>query len=157
VNPEANPHNPMPLNQRALDTPYTNEELTLLGGRAAGQGTAYSRRAATTLIALGAGACLSSREIVFLRNDAVTIGDDRSITINITGGGSPRQIPVAARYEKTLTKAMKGMPGERFVFLPQRTSTENDVVSAFVAALQGPPAPPPSESNGCVTSGWCSR
>ena len=142
VNPEANPHNPMPLNQRALDTPYTSGELALLDGWAAGQSTAYSRRAATTLVALGAGAGLSSREIAFLRNDAVTIGDDRSVTINIAEGGRPRQIPVAARYEKALTKAVKGMPGERFVFLPQRTRTKNDVVSAFVARTSRPTGTP---------------
>ena len=142
VNPETNPRNPMPLNQRGMDTPYTSAELDILGGWAAGQGTAYSRRAATTLVALGAGAGLSSREIAFLRNDAVTIGDDRSVTINIAEGGRPRQIPVAARYEKALTKAVKGMPGERFVFLPQRTRTENDVVSAFVARTSRPTGTP---------------
>ena len=142
VNPETNPRNPMPLNQRGMDTPYTSGELDILDGWAAGQGTTYSRRAATTLVALGAGAGLSSREIALLRNDAISIGDDRSVTINITEGGRPRQIPVAARYEKTLAKAVKDMPGERFVFLPQRTRTENDVVSAFVARISRPTGTP---------------
>ena len=142
VNPETNPRNPMPLNQRGMDTPYTSGELDILDGWAAGQGTAYSRRAATTLVALGAGAGLSSREIALLRNDAVILGDDRSVTINITEEGCPRHIPVAARYERAVTKAVKGTPGELFVFLPQRTRTGNDVVSAFVARSSRPTGTP---------------
>jgi len=142
VNPETNPRNPMPLNQRGMDTPYSSGELDILDGWAAGQGTTYSRRAATTLVALGAGAGLSSREIALLRNDAVTIGADRSVTIDITDEGCPRHIPVAARYERALAKAVKDMPGERFVFLPHRTRTENDVVSSFVARTSRPTGTP---------------
>ena len=142
VNPETNPRNPMPLNQRGMDTPYTSGELDILDGWAAGQGTAYSRRAATTLVALGAGAGLSSREIALLRNDAIILAADRSVTIRITEEGCPRHIPVAARYEKALTKAVKGIQGERFVFLPQRTRTGNDVVSSFVARTSRPTGTP---------------
>jgi hypothetical protein len=141
VNPEANPRNPMPLNQRALDTPYTSDELAVLDGWAAGQSSAYSRRAATTLIALGGGAGLSSREITHLRAESVTVGADNSVTIHTTEG-RPRDIPVAARYENALAKAVKGLSGELFVFLPKRTRTENDVVSAFVARTSRPTGTP---------------
>jgi hypothetical protein len=49
---------------------------------------------------------------------------------------------VAARYEKSLAKAIKDLPGESLVFLPKRASTEKDVVSAFVGRSSRPDGTP---------------
>ena len=142
VNPEANPRNPMPLNERSLDTPYDEAERVALDRWAAGQGTVYMRRGASTLIALGAGAGLTSVEIATLRRDSVTVSPDRVVTINVTNDGRVRTVIVRARYEKSLAKAIRDLPGESFVFLPKRTSTKNNVVSAFVARASSPTGSP---------------
>ena len=142
VNPEANPRNPMPLNERRLETPYTEDECADLDRWAAGQGTPYMRRGATVLIALGAGAGLTSAEIATLRRDSVTVSPDRVVIINVTNEGRVRTVPVAARYEKSLAKAIKDLPGESLVFLPKRASTEKDVVSAFVGRSSRPDGTP---------------
>lgn len=142
VNPEANPRNPMPLNERSLDTPYDDNERNALDRWAAGQATPYMRHAATVLIALGLGAGLSSGEIATLRRKSVTVGPDRIVRIEVAGDGNPRTVPVAARYEKALAKAIKKVPAEAFVFLPNRTRTGNEVVSAWVARSLTPPGTP---------------
>lgn len=142
VNPEANPRNPMPLNERTLETPYTEDERADLDRWAAGQGTPYMRRGATVLIALCAGAGLTSTEIATLRRESVVVSPDRVVTISVTNEGRVRTVPVAARYEKSLAKAIKDLPGESFVFLPKRASTENDVVSAFVSRSSRPDGTP---------------
>jgi hypothetical protein len=111
VNPEANPRNPMPLNERRLETPYTEDECADLDRWAAGQGTPYMRRGATVLIALGAGAGLTSAEIATLRRESVTVSPDRAVTINVTNEGRVRTVPVAARYEKSLAKSHQGSAG----------------------------------------------
>ncbi|RNE59359.1 site-specific integrase [Cryobacterium tepidiphilum] len=142
VNPEANPRNPMPLNERSLDTPYDDDERTALDHWAAGQATPYMRQAATVLIALGTGAGLSSGEIATLRRESVTEGPDRVVSIELPGEDKPRIVPVTARYEKALAKAIKKVPAGAFVFLPNRTRTGNEVVSAWVARSLTPPGTP---------------
>jgi len=142
ANPEANPHNPMPLNERALDTPYTSGELVRLNRWTAGQGTSYSRDAAKVLVALGVGAGLSSREIAMLRRDDLTVAENGTVTLVATKGTKVREVVVAVDYENTIASAIKVMPENTFVFLPQRTRTENDVVSAFVARTSRPTGTP---------------
>jgi integrase len=142
VNPEANPRNPMPLNERNLDTPYDEDEHHALKYWAAGQSTPYMRQAAAVLLALGIGAGLSSGEIATLRRASVTVGPDRVVTIEVTGEDKSRMVPVTARYERSLAKAIENIPGEDFVFLPNRTRTGNEVVSAWVARSLTPTGTP---------------
>ena len=134
VNPDNNPRNTKPLNSRAMDEPYDYEEQFVLDRWAAGQTTVYMRRGANTLIALGAGAGMSSGEIAVLRRDAVHVDEDRHITIRVTatGGAPDRHVVVAAKHEKRLAKAMKNLALEDFVFLPNRKNAVNDVVSGFI-------------------------
>ncbi|MCY7289727.1 MAG: hypothetical protein LH624_16150, partial [Cryobacterium sp.] len=73
VNPAKNPRRALPLNARSMDEPYDAEEQVALGRWAAGQRTPYMRQAASTLIALGAGAGLSYGEIALLRTEAITV------------------------------------------------------------------------------------
>ncbi|QYF74870.1 hypothetical protein [Cryobacterium sp. PAMC25264] len=142
VNPEANPRNPMPLNERTLESPYDDNELVALDRWAAGQRTAYMRRGASTLISLGAGAGLTTAEIASLRRESVSVSPDRVVTITVTNDGRARSITLRARYEKSLAKTILDLPSAAFVFLPNRTSTETNVVSAFVSRTSRPTGTP---------------
>lgn len=144
VNPDNNPRNTKPLNSRAMDEPYDADEQFVLDRWAAGQTTAYMRQGANTLIALGAGAGLSSGEIAVLRRDAVVVNDKRHITIRVTatGGAPDRDVVVAAKHEKRLAKAIKRLAADDFVFLPNRKAAVNDVVSAFVGRSFKPSGTP---------------
>lgn len=138
VNPEQNPRNPRPLNGRGMDEPYDDDDHFGLDRWAAGQNSPYMRQAARTLIALGAGAGLSASEITHLRRESVSI-DAGVITIDVVSEKQPRQVTLLAKYEGSLAEDLADVPEHAFVFLPNRTRTKNDVVSAFVARSVTPP------------------
>lgn len=144
VNPDGNPRQTLPLNSRGMDAPYDYDEQEALKRWATGQGTVYMRRGAQTLISLGAGAGLSSGEIVLLRREDVAVADNSAVVLTVTDtdGERSREVVVAGKHEKRLVKLLRDVPAGAFVFLPKRTRTENDVVSAFVARSSTPSGTP---------------
>lgn len=143
VNPNKNPRAPMPLNARSMKTPYSEKEVIALNRWSAGQRTAYLRSNAAVLVALGMGAGLTSIEIAQLTGNAVTVHDDGMVEIDvIVKGEFKRRIVVISTFESILTKHLTTVKPDAFVFLPQRTRTENDVVSAFVARTSRPKGTP---------------
>lgn len=145
VNPDANPNNPMPLAGRALETPYSSAELDALDRWASGQRTAYLRQNAAVFLALGIGAGLPAKEMVQVRAEDITVDENGAVAIAVVGQ-LKRSVIVTARYEKTLSHAAKTAPTGAFVFLPKRTRTNNDVVSAFVGRTDTPRGTPPVRS-----------
>jgi hypothetical protein len=143
ANPDKNPRAPMPLNARSMSEPYSENDIVALDRWASGQPTPYLRSNAAVLVALGAGAGLSSIEIVQVQRQSVSMHDDGTVTINVVVKGEhKRQVVVSAEFEKTIAKQVQGLPPEAFVFLPRRSRTENDVVSAFVARTTHPTGTP---------------
>ena len=143
VNPERNPRNPTPLNQKDMEAPYAEEEIVALDRWAAGQATEYKRQAAAVLIALGAGAGLSAVEIANLRRESVTVHDDGTVEIQVVVKGEwKRRVIVTAEFEDIITAAVDRLAGNSMVFLWQRNRTLNDVVSAFVAKCSKPKGAP---------------
>jgi hypothetical protein len=144
VNPDKNPRKPMPLNQKAMEAPYTDDDIIALDRWSAGQSTPYRRSNAAALVALGAGAGLSSIEIAHLKCEAVTVLDDGTVEIKVfIGEELKRRVVVTAEFEEIIATHVKDLAPEVFVFLPQRSRTENDVVSAFVARTLHPKRTPP--------------
>lgn len=141
ANPEANPNNPMPLSYRALDTPYIEDELDALDRWSAGQSTQYLRANTATLLALGCGLGLSASEIVLVRHEDITVDENNTVHVAVSGKAS-RTVVATARYEKALRHARKIAPEGAFVFLPKRTRITNDVVSSFVERTQSPVGTP---------------
>ena len=143
VNPNKNPRAPMPLNEKSMQSPYTDDEVVALDRWAAGQPTPYRRQGAAMLVALGAGAGLSSIEIVQVTRDAVTLRDNGIVEIKVVGKGKPdRRVIVSAQFEAVVADQLEGLTGDAFVFLPKRGRSENDVVSAFVGRTTRPPGTP---------------
>lgn len=131
-----------PLNARGMDEPYDAEEQVAPNRWAVGQGTPYMRQAASVLIALSAGAGLSSGDIALLRTESLRVAENGVVIITVTDGDCVRQVVVVAKYEKRIVRALKKSPEGAFVFLPKLTRSENDVVSAFVARSSRPPGSP---------------
>jgi integrase len=133
VAPDKNPRRPMPLNERAMEEPYDADDIIALERWAKGQSTKYARTNAGTLIALGAGAGLTSIEIVQLTAGRVHLRESGLAEIEVTVDGEvKRRLVVTAAFERAIAKATKDLTPEQFVFLPQRTRMKGDVVSAFV-------------------------
>ena len=143
VNPDKNPRKPMPLNEKSMGAPYTESDIIALDRWSAGQSTPYRRSNAATLVALGAGAGLSSIEIAHLRRDAVTVRADGSVELTVfINGDLKRRVVVSAEFEEIIATQINDLQDDSFVFLPQRSRTENDVVSAFVAKTLHPRGTP---------------
>jgi len=139
VNPNKNPHTPLPLNSKSMEMPFTDDDIVALDRWAAGQPTEYRRTGAAVLVALGAGAGLSSVEIAHLTRDAVTIHDDGKVELRVQVDGEfKRRVIVSAEFEDIIAAQAKESPREGFVFAPERTRAQNDIVSAFVARTVRP-------------------
>ena len=133
VAPDKNPRRPMPLNERPMEQPYTSADLVALDRWASGQSTKYTRSNAAVLIALGAGAGLTSIEIAQLKSEQVRIHESGLVEIDvIVEGESKRRVIVSSQFEKVIAKAVKKLASEEFVFLPLRSRTNNAVISGFV-------------------------
>jgi integrase len=133
VAPNKNPRRPMPLNERAMEEPYTGDDFVGLDRWAAGQSTDYARLNAKVLIALGAGAGLTSVEIAELKAEQVLVDGSGLVHIDVVvNGEAKRRVVVTKQFERIIAKAVKKLAPEQFVFLPQRSRTKNDVISAFV-------------------------
>lgn len=141
ANPEANPNNPMPLNERVQEAPYSAGELEALNRWAAGQRTPYLRANAAALLALGCGAGLSASEIVLVQRDDVSVDENRAVHV-VVSGKTPRTVIASAPYEEVLRRAAASTKVGAFLFLPNRTRTTNDVVSAFIARTHRPRGTP---------------
>jgi integrase len=143
VNPDKNPRNSTPLNQKDMEAPYSEDEIVALDRWAAGQATAYKRQGAAVLIALGAGAGLSAVEIANLRRESVTVHDDGTVEIQVLVKDEwKRRVIVTAEFEQIIATAVEGLSGNSMVFLWKRNRTENDVVSAFVGKCAKPRGTP---------------
>jgi hypothetical protein len=143
VNPNKNPRAPMPLNARAMKAPYTADEVIGLGRWSAGQRTAYLRSNAAVLVALGMGAGLTSIDIAHLKGSAVTVHENGMVEVDVfVQGEFTRRIVVSSQFESILADHMVAVAADAFVFLPQRTRVENDVVSSFVARTSRPTGTP---------------
>jgi len=139
VNPDKNPRAPMPMNERSMSQPYNEAEIVALDRWAAGQSTPYLRNNAAVLVALGAGAGLGSIEIAQVQRQSVIVHDDGLVTIDVVVKGEfKRRVIVTAEFETIIARQVKKLAPESFVFLPKRTRTENDVVSAFVSRTSRP-------------------
>jgi hypothetical protein len=139
VNPDKTPHIPIPLNSKSMEIPYSEADIVALDRWAAGQPTEYRSVAAATLVALGAGAGLTSIEIAHLRSDSVTIHGNGTVEIKVTVAGEfKRRVVVTSEFEDIIAAQVKTLPGDKFVFLPKRSRVENDIVSAFVSRTARP-------------------
>ena len=88
---------PVALRRRRVAPPYSPTELAALRWDAAHQSTDKRRRAARTLIALGAGAGLDGRWSLDVTAADVSI-ELASVTVTV-GPPNPRTIPVLAEFE----------------------------------------------------------
>ncbi len=115
--------------------PYTDKELVSLRSWARGQNTHTRRRDAGVLLAAGAGAGLSSQDLVRLRTDDVLI-DTEGVVLDVSGGRA-RGVPVLGEWEQLIVDAVKDIGPGLPLFGVQRTSYNSNAVSSLVARSTG--------------------
>jgi integrase len=119
---------PLPASDPAR--PYSRQELSALVSWADHQSTADRRLNAQVLLALGAGAGLSTSEIGQLRVDQIDISAD-GVTVHILVGRL-RSVPVICEWEEALRSRKETTPGGLFAFRPSHTVMYPNLISNFV-------------------------
>ncbi|WP_298209433.1 hypothetical protein [Ferrimicrobium sp.] len=115
--------------------PYTDKELIGFRSWARGQNTRNKRRDAQVLLGAGAGAGLTTEDLVRLRVNDVLIGRDGVVLC--VKGRRAREVPVLAEWEDLIIEAVGDIESGRPLFGVRRTSYNNNAVSAFTARSAG--------------------
>jgi integrase len=135
LGPERDPDRVRPMGNSDASAPYSDGELSQLRSWAAGQPSGERHSSAVTLLALGLGAGLSSREIASLRIGDIVV-DDAGVLILIRGDRA-RQVPVLRDWEEALADRVSGRAAEEWAFREGQEGGNRNLVSDFVARSYG--------------------
>lgn len=110
-----------------MTEPYSQAEVLQLKKWAVSQNTAYSRHMCWTVLAVGLGAGLTSRELINLRREDVTETAEE-VFITIRSGGTPRQVVVMAEWEDYAMVLAESVKAGAYVFSCHKTVRESKVI-----------------------------
>jgi hypothetical protein len=120
-----------PLNDRVSSVPYTEHELQQLVRWAEGQATANRRRGAAVLLSLSAGGGLWPHEIQRVHRFELEF-DGEGILVHVTGP-NPRIVPLMARWEPMLRRAVFDLPADHMIFgRPHRSGESRNLITNFI-------------------------
>ena len=128
---------PPSVARRQVAAPYTVQDIELLRVDAVRQGTPHKRRAARALLALGAGAGLDGRWVIWVAAEDV-IDDSFGLVVRV-GGPAARAVPVLASWEEEIRELAATAAGE---FLVGGHSRSRNRAGALTASLEVPPGHP---------------
>jgi integrase len=115
--------------------PYGEREVATLLSWAAGQPSGERHSSALTLLSLGLGAGLSSREIAELRIGDIDV-DDRGVVV-VVRGERGRRVPVLRDWEEALVERVRGRNTDDWAFREGQEGGNRNLVSDFVARTYG--------------------
>lgn len=118
--------------------PYTPAEVIALRSWAGGQTSQYMVVNSTVLLALGLGAGLSAAEVCEVRAGHLLVDAD-GVLVEVVGKRS-RLVPVLAEWEPILVSLADAaaIRPDLYVFRPQRTTSNKNTISNFVAKTNAP-------------------
>lgn len=119
---------PLPASDPAR--PYSSQEMSALVSWAEHQSTEARRLNAHVLLALGAGAGLSTSEIGQLRVADIEV-DPGGVTVHVSEGRK-RSVPVIREWEEPLWERRNSTQGELFAFRPNHLAMYPNLISNFV-------------------------
>ncbi|MEX1080167.1 MAG: hypothetical protein WED09_13790 [Homoserinimonas sp.] len=120
-----------PLSRASASAPYTRKELISLRSWAAHQSTAARRANAEVLLALGAGAGLTAREIGELRTSDIEV-DELGVVVHVHGERN-RQVPVLHEWATVLAERSRRLKPDLFAFRENHRGNYDNLISNFVA------------------------
>jgi integrase len=134
--------------------PYSGQERAELAAVARGQRDPARRASALAMVVFGIGAGLRPGELAALRGGDVRPARGRVVAV-VTGGRSPRAVPVAPRYARRAL-ALARAAGGQFVFCPGPADRSyKNFVNVFAARLAAGPAAPRLSAGRCRASFIC--
>lgn len=119
-----------PTSPQNTAAPYDDLDLHLLESWATGQSTAARRRSAGVTLALCTGAGLKANELLQVRRRDITVdADGVLVTVASTG----RAVPLLARFEALLLRAISDVAAENWVFgSPKRVKHGISTLTTFL-------------------------
>jgi hypothetical protein len=137
--------NPVPVSGRDVFTPYTAAELAALWQAAGEQKTPERSRNARIMLALGAGAGLTTSEIAQVRaHDVRPAG--AAVVVAVRGRRQRRMVIVRRAFEHTLAEAAHAHTGHIVYLLAPGCYSRTGIVHKITGSLQLPdncPRPQP--------------
>lgn len=130
VAPEVHPHRLHALTPSNARAPYGERELAELASWAATQANARRRRSAHAVLALGAGAGLSSGEILTARVKDVAV-DDEGAVVSVTGERA-REVPMISEWLPFLGVGLRYAHADDLIFEPGRRGTSASNLTSFI-------------------------
>lgn len=140
LGPEAAPPRLPPLPASDPVAPYSAADLITFRSWAHGQTTTRRRQDCRVLLALGAGAGLSAREVATLRTSHVRV-DEAGVLLAVAGLRA-RFVPVLADWEPFLINAVDSLGADVPIFRPGHTGAPKNLITAFLSKCGGTGARP---------------
>ncbi|WP_193510188.1 hypothetical protein [Cryobacterium sp. BB736] len=138
LNPSDNEGKHRPISRSSPTRPYSPEEIADLRSWAATQSTELRRRDAWTMLALGLGAGLATRELLELQSTDVMIGPDRSTAQVIVWRDRTRAVPLLTAWVPTLLRTVAESPPGGWLFRPGRQKAMPGQVTDFLTRSRSP-------------------
>jgi integrase len=135
LGPDRDPHRHRPMGNSDPSAPYAEKEIAALLSWAGAQPSGERHSSAATLLAIGLGAGLSSREIAELRIGDITVDGD-GVVVHVRGGRA-RRVPVLREWEDALVERVAGRDADAWAFREGQEGGNRNLVSDFVARTHG--------------------
>lgn len=142
IGPEGTPRRLAALPGSEPSRPYTSEELGELAWWARTQSGRWRCGSALALVSLGAGAGLTSSELLHLRRGDLT-REPGGTTVEVRGP-RPRRVPLLASWESPLADACVDLDDRDWVFRPGPRGHHLNLVTNFIAKSAGAPSARPN-------------
>lgn len=130
VNPAESVRFHRPIPRSASTAPYKASEVAELHSWALSQGTERRKRDAITLLALGLGGGLATREILATTKQDVAIHSE--LVQLMVRGTRDRVVPVLPRWQPPLRSLVDELSAEELLFRPGRVSAAPGQISDFL-------------------------
>lgn len=130
LNPDGPPHTQHPIGRSDPLRPYTPPEVSALHSWASSQNTLRRRHDALTLLILGLGAGLATRELLDVRPLDIRLRG-QALVITVTGS-RPREVPVLSEWRPSLERIIDAVDPTQWLFRPGRLSSEPGKVTDFL-------------------------
>lgn len=123
-------HHRRPIPRSDPTRPYSQRDVAALHSWAVAQGTERRRLDAITLLVLGLGAGLTTREILGTQSkDIITTTNGFSVSV---WDGRPRVVPINSLWSDRLERIYVGLDPEAWAFRPGRLSNQSGQLTDFL-------------------------
>jgi integrase len=130
LNPTDTTRSARALHRSAPTQPYTSREVAALHSWAAAQGTQRRKGDAITLLALGLGAGLATRELLGIRvRDLIGTADTIHVVVR---QGRTRVVPLSEPWARPLRRILPDLSMSDWIFRPGRQSAADGQITDFL-------------------------